>query len=197
MKFRALTLDGDWTWGKGVENYLTGSDAIAADIKTRLLSFAGDCFFAEQDGIDWFSLLGTNNEAALVFSIRSIIINTEGVSNVTQVSVNRDEQRRIAISYSATTVFGTEVREDVFSAPASEFTGISKFVANLIFAGDSSQDVNVSAQIVDARTAVWILYDADDSFTPVLGAVQPLNATTVRVTMLPPRSGNFRLVGIA
>ena len=45
MKVRALDESGDWTFGKGENNYYSANDAIAQNIKTRLYSFLGDCFF--------------------------------------------------------------------------------------------------------------------------------------------------------
>ncbi len=197
MIFRALDSDGDWTFGKGIANYWRDSAAIAGDVKTSLLCFLADCFFDETTGIDWLNLLGTNNEGALLFSVNSTIVNRPGISNVTQLSVSRDEKRHLSMAYAATTVFGTVVNQDSFNAPVSPFTGISKFTRDLVFAGETFQDVDVSSTISDAQNAVWFLYDTLNGFTPVIGAVSPLTATTVRVEMLPPVTGTFRLVGIA
>lgn len=196
MRIRALDTSGDWTFGSGQQNYLTDQNAVQLDIQTRLSMFQGDCFFDADGWIDWFNLLGSKNEAQLVFSIRAIIAETSGVNNVTDVSTTLDENRNLATSWEATTIYGEPVGGDnIF--PVTPFPGISKFVGEVIFSGSTTVDVDTSGSIADARDAVWILYDEGDDFSPVVGAAQPISATTVRLTISPAPTGNFRLVGIA
>ena len=45
MIFRSLDELGDWNFGKGVQDFVSGNDAIALNIKTRIQSWVGDCFF--------------------------------------------------------------------------------------------------------------------------------------------------------
>lgn len=99
MIIRALDVNGDWTFGKGDNDYLSGIDAIAEDIQTRLQSFFGDCFFALSDGIDWFNLLGSKNEIGLVAAISTTLINTQNITGIDQLSINVDDQRLITIKY--------------------------------------------------------------------------------------------------
>ena len=51
-------LDNDWTFGKGRQSYLRHEAAIKQSIRTRLMSFLGDCFFDINAGIDWWRFLG-------------------------------------------------------------------------------------------------------------------------------------------
>ena len=64
MRIRTLSESGDWTFGKGLNNYSDQVLAIAQNVKSRLLSWEGDCFWALQDGVDWRNLLdkGTQDE---------------------------------------------------------------------------------------------------------------------------------------
>ena len=57
MIIRAIDQAGDWTLGAGKQSYKSGSDAIAQDIQTKLLSWLNDTFWAMDFGIDWRNLL--------------------------------------------------------------------------------------------------------------------------------------------
>lgn len=61
---------------------------------------------------------------------------------------------------------------------------------------ETTQDIDVSDNMADARNAIWTLYDILGS--PVEGVVQPVSITTVRLTATPALAvGSYRLVGIA
>ena len=105
MITRAIDSNHDWTFGKGQEDYLSNVNAVAQNIQTRLLCFLGDCFFDSGAGIDWYSLIQQKNEAALVLAITSQISNTEGVSQVLEVSFNVDNNRNATIQYEVVTVY--------------------------------------------------------------------------------------------
>ncbi len=112
MRIRALTATGDWTYGKGQNDYNTGQAAAAELIQSRLLSFLGDCFFDTGAGIDWFGYLGGKDELSLNLAVSATILNTPDqngnqiVTGLQQVSVvlNR-ATRNLAIQYQAITVF--------------------------------------------------------------------------------------------
>lgn len=194
MIIRALDGNGDFTFGAGFQNYLTKQNAIALDIKTRLQCFLGDCFFDAGSGLDWFNLLGSKNEAALLFSVKSVILNTPGVNNVTLLSKSQSG-RGLTVIYEVNTVFGLSVRGEI-SSPVTPFAGVSKFVQDIVISTMETL-VDVSEFIQDAQKAVWILYDMEDGFSPVVGAVQIVDAGTVKIVMSPAPSGTFRLVGIS
>lgn len=109
MRVRALDLNGDWTFGKGANDYKVDQngkpDALAQNISTRLKSFLGDCFFNTGAGIDWFNLLGSKNEVALNLAISSVILNTQNVTGIDQLSATVDDNRRLTIQYKVQTVY--------------------------------------------------------------------------------------------
>jgi hypothetical protein len=105
---RALDANGDWLYGKGLNDYLTGNAAIAQSINTRLNSVLGDCFFDTGSGIDWFNLLGSSNSLALELAISSTILNTANVTGMIQLSVVINETtRNIMITYQVSTIYST------------------------------------------------------------------------------------------
>lgn len=106
MIVRSLDINGDWTFGKGKNNYLSNNKAIVQSIATRLQSFLGDCFFAVDAGLDWFNLLGAKDQLALELAVRAVILNTQDVTAIVNVSINLEENtRRINMKYTVETVY--------------------------------------------------------------------------------------------
>jgi len=109
---RRIDDDGDWTFGQGKSNYISKSPAIIQSINTRLMEFLGDCYFNQAAGIDWFSHLGSKDKAALNLSVSAIIVNTENVTGILQLTVTLNAARLLSISYSAETVYSTTVASE-------------------------------------------------------------------------------------
>ncbi|PHS61060.1 MAG: hypothetical protein COB09_19115 [Thalassobium sp.] len=108
MTFRNLTENHDWTFGSGLQNYTSGNQAIGIDIKTRLLSWIGDCFFAENEGIDWKNRIGSKNQRNLLENdIRRIILKTQGVTELLSFDTILND-RNFTASYSINTIFSQE-----------------------------------------------------------------------------------------
>lgn len=106
MIVRAIDSQGDWLYGKGRNDYKSGRIAVAQSIQTRLSSFLGDCFFAKNAGIDWFNLLGSKQRIALNLAISAVILNTDNVTGILELSLNLSQNRRITIKYNTQTTFG-------------------------------------------------------------------------------------------
>lgn len=84
MKSRKIDSSGDFTWGKGINNYVFNSNAVKQNIKTRLQSWANDCFFAMEDGVDYNLYLQTGEADLLEEDIRRVLVQTEGVAELTE-----------------------------------------------------------------------------------------------------------------
>jgi len=104
---RAIDSDNDWRFGNGSGNYLSEQDALMQNIKTRIQSFYGDCYFDLTAGIDWFNLLGAKSQAAIKNAIAVVILNTTGVQSIDSLELKLDENRQLAITYSVTSIYGT------------------------------------------------------------------------------------------
>ncbi len=106
MIVRAIDADNDWQFGKGRNDYRANIEAVEQMIKTRLQSFLGDCFFAINEGLDWFNLLGSKNQLALELAVRAVILNTEKVTSIVTSSTSLDSStRRITMTYVVNTVY--------------------------------------------------------------------------------------------
>ena len=126
MRVRALDNTGDWTYGKGQNDYLTSNAAAAQMINTRLLAVLGDCFFDSESGIPWFTYIGGKDEVALTLAISTTILNTPDengnliVTGINQLSVNLDENTRaFTIKYQVVTTFSVVTSAFVYDYNAA------------------------------------------------------------------------------
>ncbi len=99
MRVRAIDGDHDWTFGKGRNNYKKDLAAVVQNIDTRLSMFLGDCFFALDQGIDWFNLLGTKEQLAINLAISATILNTNDVTGLLQLSTELNPTTRLYTVY--------------------------------------------------------------------------------------------------
>lgn len=106
MIVRAIDANNDWQFGKGKNDYRTDILAVSQNIKTRLQSFLGDCFFKTDEGIDWFNLLGSKDLEALKLAINTTILNTQDVVKLNEVSANLDKNRNLTVIFDVLTTFG-------------------------------------------------------------------------------------------
>ncbi len=106
MIFRQLTANGDWLFGKGINDYATAEAAIQLNIRTRLLSWVGDCFFALSDGIDWRSRLDVGQQTELIDELQSNLLKAFGVIGINGVQAVFDGiTRNIRIVYNVQTIY--------------------------------------------------------------------------------------------
>lgn len=122
MSIRGLTATRDWQWGQGKNNYLTGEKEIALNLETRVMSFLGDCFWATDEGIDWFNLLDYNQQDRLEYAVQEVITNTPGVTGVNSVDAVLDAKRRLSIHYSINTIY-TQNFEGEVATPTGSVSG--------------------------------------------------------------------------
>ena len=82
MIFRQLTQDGDFTFGKGKQNFTRDEDAIELAILTTLKFWKGDCFFATQFGINWKEYFNYGQQEALNSALQTALLQCYGVLSV-------------------------------------------------------------------------------------------------------------------
>lgn len=110
MSSRAIdALTGDWTFGQGRQNYLTGAAEINQDIATALKVFLGECFFDTSFGVDWWNLIGGYDPKGIIMQCRRVISGRPGVTRITRVDAELDARTRaMTIAYSVSTVFSLQ-----------------------------------------------------------------------------------------
>lgn len=107
---RVRRLDGqDWTFGRGLADYIKDDAAIAQNVKTRLQSFKNDWFIDIEAGIDWLNILGQRGTENIILNeVSRTILGTAGVIKINALDYTIDS-RRVIISASISTIFNTEI----------------------------------------------------------------------------------------
>lgn len=106
MIFRLLDANGDWVFGQGLGSYASGNQAIALNIKTRILSWLNNCFFDLGAGIDWASRLDRGQEQNLLNDLQAMISQSDGVVAINSVSANLNRSsRRLSVDYDISTIY--------------------------------------------------------------------------------------------
>ena len=103
---RNLDTTGDWQYGHGLSSYASDEAAIELNIKTRLASWVGNCFWDLSAGVDWINLLDAGQAKQLQISLATVISQSYGVVNVTFVQAALDPiTRSFAVQYKADTIY--------------------------------------------------------------------------------------------
>ena len=109
MKYRALDANGDYTFGKGVSNFLVNNpDAVAQSVLTRLKLIKGEWFLDNTVGTPYTSqILGAGMVSKYDSAIQGVIASTSGVTGITNYSSQVDPAtRKASVSCTISTIYG-------------------------------------------------------------------------------------------
>lgn len=113
MIIRNLDENHDWTFGHGLNNYLSGQPAVGLNIDTRLLSWVGDCFFDLQACIDWKNRLGNKNQRALLeLDLKRVILTSFGVTGITSFGTTLNVRDFFA-QYDVSSIFSQSYQNSI------------------------------------------------------------------------------------
>jgi hypothetical protein len=110
VRYRALSADGDYTFGQGGANFLVDSrEMVAQYVMTRLLLWQGEWFLDVTSGTPWLQgILGkapSKEERDIL--LRQRILDTPGVTAITAYSSSINAAtREFSVSASIDTQFG-------------------------------------------------------------------------------------------
>lgn len=98
MRYRALSASGDYTFGVNGTNFLINSPAgVAQAVKTRLSIAVGEWFLDIGFGTPFQSkILGAGRVSTYDSAIQQVILDTPGVSAITQYSSSVNPNTRAA-----------------------------------------------------------------------------------------------------
>lgn len=107
MRVRRLDQHHDWTFGQSFSNYAVKSEAIAQNVKTRLLSFERDWFLNLDHGLPWLAQMGKSVDLnRFEMLIKKQVLETDGVVKITSYQANVDEQRKLTVEIGYEDVYG-------------------------------------------------------------------------------------------
>lgn len=109
MRVRNVDKNNDWKFGHSNSDYVREAYAVALDIKLKLQEWYRDCFFAEQNGIDWRTRLGSHNQKELLDNdIVRIAKSVEGVISIFGFNSNVNG-RRYSCSFKVYQSYSTDI----------------------------------------------------------------------------------------
>jgi len=118
MIYRELDLNGDYTFGKNMQNFISGAAAVAQAIKTNLLLLKEEWWEDTEEGLPLFQNIigqkffadGNIQSADLI--IKDRIANTQGVLTIIGYNSMYDN-RKLSISCTVITIFGESASVEV------------------------------------------------------------------------------------
>jgi hypothetical protein len=117
MIYRRLDSSGDYCFGRGKQDFVSDTNAVAQAIKTRVLLLSEEWWEDQSDGTPLFqSILGVSgtpeNLSAADLIVQDRIINTQNVTEI--VDFTRSYENRVySFKCTVNTVFGTTVTVEV------------------------------------------------------------------------------------
>jgi len=109
MRFRNLTIDGDWTFGAGRQNYAVSDKSISLNIETTVKTFLTECFFDQEIGVAWFDIIDQKNKDITILAIKSAIAACYGVIQVQELEYTYNELRELVIKYTISTIYDSRL----------------------------------------------------------------------------------------
>lgn len=108
MRYRALSPDGDYTFGAGRQNFLVDSpECVGQAVETRLRLLRGEWFLDTREGTPYATdILGKNNQPTYDAAIRDRILGTEGVTGIVSYSSELLPSRKLRVEARIDTQFG-------------------------------------------------------------------------------------------
>lgn len=110
MRYRKLDNNGDFTFGQGDGNFHVNTPAaVAQAVKTQLSLIEGEWFLDTTLGTPYNSkILGAGHISTYDAAIQEVIMNTQGVTKITQYSSNYNPATRQArVSATIDTLYGS------------------------------------------------------------------------------------------
>lgn len=109
MRYRKQDANGDYVFGGSANDFLVNSpDAVAQAVLTRLRLLQGEWFLDTTVGVPWSAqVLGKNTQGTADASIRSCILGTTGVTEITAYSSSLDSStRKLSVTVTIDTLYG-------------------------------------------------------------------------------------------
>jgi hypothetical protein len=112
MRVRSIDENNDWTFGKGLQNYKLLNNNIKQNVITRLQSFRSDCFFALDEGVDWYNLLGEKNtQEEIILQVKRTILQTPGVVRINSLDIySNSDNRSLTLTVNIDTLYTNNVQ---------------------------------------------------------------------------------------
>ena len=118
MQYRRLDENGDYSFGRGSQDFISGTLAVSQAIKTKLLLFEGEWWENIKEGLPLFqNILGGSGSSESLSGvdllIQDRIANTPGVRSISNYT-RTFEYRSYSVTCDVSTSFGDATIEVTF-----------------------------------------------------------------------------------
>lgn len=130
MRYRILSVDGDYVFGAGIGEFLVNSAAaVAQAVQTRLLLSTGEWFLDVNEGTPYRTeILGTGTQQIYDQAVQDRILGTPGVRSILEYASSLDEKRNLQINCLIDTIYGGTVS---LVGPSITPTGGAAFILDV------------------------------------------------------------------
>lgn len=196
MRVRAIDVDHDWLFGKGQNDYLTGVNAVAQNINTRLNSFLGDCFFDNGAGIDWWNLLGAKDQLVLNLAISAVILNTQDVTSLVQLNIVLDVTRRLTVTYTVEIARAVTVSGIFLLTPGGSSGGgdVKSKIFTITFTAEQTKNIDVGLFSLDSRKCSVTVIDSSGLYADEDFVIERPDSDTISIVAGGNISGTFTVL---
>lgn len=114
MRYRKQDANGDYVFGGSANDFLVNSpNAVAQAVLTRLRLLQGEWFLDTTVGMPWATqVLGKNTQGTADAAIRSCILGTTGVTEITDYASSFDSiKRKLTVTVTINTFYGSTTIE--------------------------------------------------------------------------------------
>ncbi len=108
MIVRRLTPDHDMTFGNGLADYAERAEAVAQNVKTRLILLQEEWFLDLSAGVPWLQKIMVKPARLLLANtiIKRTMLKTDGVTKIVSYSTSFDrETRRLNVAATLNTIY--------------------------------------------------------------------------------------------
>lgn len=112
MIVRRLSPDHDMTFGNGLADYAERAEAVAQNVKTRLLLLQEEWFLDTRAGVPWLQKIMVKPVRLLLANtiIKRTMLQTVGVTKIVKYSTSFDrETRRLTVAATLNTIYGETI----------------------------------------------------------------------------------------
>jgi hypothetical protein len=110
MIVRRLDVNGDMTFGQGLANMARDAEAVAQNVRTRLLLLLGEWFLDTSEGVPYLEeiFVKPENLPLTESTLKARIVETEGIATLESFELDFDRNsRKVNIFCTVTTIYGT------------------------------------------------------------------------------------------
>jgi len=114
MRYRKEDADGDYVLGGATAFLVDSPEAVAQAVATRLRLIRGEWFLDTTAGMPWDSVVGKNTQGTADSAIRTCILGTQGVAEITEYASSLDlDTRAMTVTATITTIYGTTTIQEM------------------------------------------------------------------------------------